>query len=104
MRPLCLTEIFRLVRDTEHVLHALLYPAHSAPLHPAESTPGRRPSRSFAGWLLLAVILGILLVVAITTSGRSILDRFNFGFGPEMECSHPGGGDAVCIRKPAFPQ
>jgi hypothetical protein len=43
---------------------------------------------------LALVILGALLVVS---TGWVTL---NDGFGPDWNCTHPGSGDPVCIKKP----
>jgi hypothetical protein len=67
------------------------------------TTPGAgRPPRKrgdIVAAALLAFFLVVLLVVGILRPA-GLLNGFNFGFGPEMECTGVGYGDPVCLRKP----
>jgi hypothetical protein len=49
--------------------------------------------------LTLAAIAVIAAIFVLNKSPRS--DRMtNWGFGPDWQCTHPGKGDPVCIKKP----
>jgi len=55
-----------------------------------------------AAVVLAAVILSALLFAAVKSPGGWPL--FNGGFGPDWDCSNPGEGGVVCIKKaPAVP-
>lgn len=60
---------------------------------------------------LLAAILAAVVVAVVKfpnfayNFGRTGNWNFgragNWGFGPDWECSYPGKGDPVCVKKPA---
>jgi hypothetical protein len=51
------------------------------------------------GLLLVAVLLAVFAYTAVEYA--LFRGRTNFGFGPEWECSYPGKGDPICIKRPA---
>jgi hypothetical protein len=56
-----------------------------------------------AAVFLLAAIVAILVVVIVKfpNFGSNFGRTGNWGFGPDWECSYPGKGDPVCVKKPA---
>jgi hypothetical protein len=52
-----------------------------------------------AAVLLLAAIMGIVAIAVVKFPNFSRTG--NFGFGPDWECSYPGKGEPVCVKKPA---
>ncbi len=50
--------------------------------------------------LLLAAILAVLAVAYLRFPMFSWLG-YDVGLGPDWDCSHPGKGEAVCVKKPA---
>jgi hypothetical protein len=53
--------------------------------------------RDIGGILLAIVILGVALLASVF--GPQITARMNYGHGPEWNCSFPGKGDAVCVKR-----
>jgi hypothetical protein len=53
-----------------------------------------------AAIFLLAAIITALLAIAVLK-----VPNFgwtgNWGFGPDWECSYPGKGEPVCVKRPA---
>jgi hypothetical protein len=55
-------------------------------------------------------VMSVLLLAAFLVALFFAYARFptlgpagNQGLGPDWECSHPGKGDPVCVKKPAPP-
>jgi hypothetical protein len=49
--------------------------------------------------VLLAAIMGIVAIAVVEFPNFTWTG--NLGFGPDWECSYPGKGDPVCVKKPA---
>ncbi len=54
--------------------------------------------KDIAAILLMVVIAGGLLFIYVVVPG---LFNPNQNFGPGWECTNPGQGESVCIKKPA---
>jgi hypothetical protein len=49
---------------------------------------------------ILAAIALLALFVFVALVGHATLgQQTNWGFGPEWECTYPGKGDPVCIKR-----
>ena len=47
------------------------------------------------------LLAAILVVLAVAFVEFPIFGRTgNWGFGPDWECSYPGKGETVCVKKP----
>ena len=51
-----------------------------------------------AAIVLAVVVIGGLVYQAVEFRGRGI-GPSNWGFGPEWECTNPGKGEPVCLKK-----
>ena len=63
-----------------------------------------------ARWHALSrgTVMSVLVLAAFLVALFFAYARFstpgpagNWGFGPDWECSHPGKGDPVCVKRPA---
>jgi len=45
------------------------------------------------------LLAAFLIILAIVSVGFPVFG--SRGFGPDWECSNPGKGDPVCVKKPA---
>jgi hypothetical protein len=52
---------------------------------------------------MLAAILAVVVVAVVKfpNFAYNFGSTGNWGFGPDWECSYPGKGDPVCVKKPA---
>jgi hypothetical protein len=57
--------------------------------------------RDIGGILLLVVFLGVVLLACVL--GPQMTAKTNYGFGPEWNCSFPGKGTPICIKRVANP-
>jgi len=55
--------------------------------------------RDWAAIAVAVAIVGTVLVALVAFPNG--FRHSNWGFGPGWECSHPGDGDPVCVKKPA---
>jgi hypothetical protein len=55
--------------------------------------------RDIAAILLVIALLGGMLIVHVVFPNLGS-PYSNQGFGPGWECTNPGMGDSVCIKKP----
>ena len=53
--------------------------------------------RDIAAILFVVAIVGGLLFVHVVVPN---LGRSNQGFGPDWDCTNPGEGNSICIKKP----
>lgn len=55
---------------------------------------------SFSRREWLGILIGITLIAACSALwGAGYLKQFwNFGFGPDWQCTYPGKGEPVCIK------
>jgi hypothetical protein len=55
-------------------------------------------TRADIGGILFAIVLlGVVLLGLVF--GPQITAKTNYGHGPDWNCSFPGKGDAVCVKR-----
>jgi hypothetical protein len=52
--------------------------------------------RDIAAIILAAALLGAVLIASVEFPN---LFRSNGGFGPDWECTNPGHGEPICVKK-----
>jgi hypothetical protein len=57
--------------------------------------------RDIAAILLVIALLAVMLFVYVVFPNLNWSLNSNQGFGPGWECTNPGMGDSVCVKKPA---
>ena len=52
--------------------------------------------RDIGGILLALALLAAVVLASVTRP--MVLAKTNYGFGPEWDCSYPGGGGPMCVK------